>query len=62
MVVFEIYQGFKGHVLNELRVSFNLQELFLNQPEEAVWSSSGKKDKIRGGNPWFSSILAKFLS
>ena len=30
MVVFEIYQGFKGHFLNESRVSFNLQELFLS--------------------------------
>ena len=25
MVLFEIYQRFKGHFLNELRVSFNLQ-------------------------------------
>ena len=25
MVLFEIYQRFNGHFLNELRVSFNLQ-------------------------------------
>ena len=25
MILFEIYQKFKGHFLNELRVSFNLQ-------------------------------------
>ena len=25
MILFEIYERFKGHVLNELRVSYNVQ-------------------------------------